>query len=285
MTKRPALLLAAAARRLAVAGVASPQTDARLLLQHATGLSQTQLLTTAGLLPEQIERFEGLLDQRTRGVPVQHLVGHAWFRGLQIAVGPGVFIPRPETELLAQAVIDELAPHEGGVVVELCAGSGAISAAVAAEVPGSRVHAVEREPDAARWLRRNLAASGAQVVVADMADALPQLNGLVDVVVANPPYIPWSQRADLPIEVRDHDPAAALFAEDDGMAAIQVVIEVAARLLRPGGLVAIEHGDDQSPAVLAALQQAGFADATRHQDLAGRPRFATGRAMSGWEGE
>lgn len=285
MTERPAVLLAAAARRLAGAGVSSPQTDARLLLQHAAGMSQTQLLTARELPAEARERFEAMLAQRVQGVPVQHLTGHAWFRGLQIAVGPGVFIPRPETELLAQAVIDELAPRGGGVVVELCAGTGAISAAVAAEVPGSRVHAVEREPDAARWLRRNLTETGAHVIEADMAEALPELDGRVDVVVANPPYIPWSQHDALPVEVRDHDPATALFADEDGMAAIEVVIEVAGRLLRPGGLVAIEHGDDQSPAVLERLRRAGFGDVVGHHDLAGRPRFATGRAMSGWEGE
>lgn len=251
---------------------------------HVTGLSATGLLVAAELDEAAVFGLDELVEARCGGVPVQHLTGRAWFRNVELAVGPGVFIPRPETELVAGAAIAEARRLASPLVVELCAGSGAISAAVLDEAPGVRLVAVEREPEAARWLRRNLP-EHAQVVEADMADALPNLTGRVDVVVANPPYISWADRDDLPVDVRDHDPAAALFAEDEGMAAIRVVIAVAQRLLRPGGLVIIEHGDDQAPAVVAELLQVGLTEATSHRDLTGRARFVTGRSVSGWDGE
>lgn len=281
---RPTAALARASTRLDEAGVASPATDARALLMHATGFTATELLVAAEVDEASVARFDELVERRCRGVPLQHLTGRVWFRNIELAVGPGVFIPRPETELVAQAVIDEARRLASPLVVELCAGSGAISAAVRDEVPGVRLVAVEREPEAAIWLRRNLPAE-AEVIEADMAAPLPHLESHVDVVVANPPYIPWSQSHTLPAEVRDHDPQAALFAEDDGMGAIRVVISVAQRLLRPGGLVVIEHGDDQAPAVLAELEQAGFGLVCAHRDLTGRTRFATGRSMPRWDGE
>ena len=286
MTRRPMSVLTAASARLAEAGAASPMTDARLLLMHAGGLSATQLLTAVAIDDLVAARFDELIAQRATGVPVQHLTGETWFRNVRLAVGPGVFIPRPETELVAGAAIDEARKQQpGSLVVELCAGSGAISAAVCDEAPGARVIAVEKDAQAAQWLRRNLAATSAEVVEADMAAALPDRDAQAAVVVANPPYIPWSQRDGLPVEVREHDPEAALFAEDDGLGAIRVVIAVAHRLLRPGGLVVIEHGDDQGPAVLDELARAGFGDQAGHLDLSGRPRFVTGRRVPGWDGE
>lgn len=291
MNQRPVILLAQASARLAEAGLDCPQADARVLLMHASGLSITQLLTAPDIDDRAAARFDELIAQRAAGIPVQHLTGEAWFRNVRLEVGQGVFIPRPETELVAGAAIDEAsrikAQNKDGapLVVELCAGSGAISAALCDEVPGVRVIAVEKDPAAAHWLRRNLAATSAQVVVADMAEAMPEYGGQVDIVVANPPYIPWSAHDGLPVDVRGHDPALALFAADEGMAAIRVVIEVAGRLLRPGGLVVIEHGDDQGAAALEELRSGGFADGVCHRDLAERSRFVTGRRVPGWDGE
>lgn len=280
MSHRAAVAQGWAQARLRSAGIASPQAEARILLQHVTGLRPTELLVAGELDQAVLARFERLVEQRCTGVPLQHLTGEAWFRGLRLAVGPGVFIPRPETELVAQAAIEHAQRLAAPLVVELCAGSGAISAACVNEVAGVRVIAVEREPAAVAWLRRNLAGTGAEIVQQDMADALPELSAQVDIVVANPPYIPLRQRPELPVEVREHDPAAALFAADDGLAAIKVVAKVAARLLRPGGQVIIEHGDDQGEAATQALTAAGFVGWARHRDLAGRERFVTG-----WRGD
>lgn len=280
MSHRPAVAQGWAQARLRSAGVASPQAEARILLQYVTGLKPTELLVAPELDAELFARFEEIVAERCAGVPLQHLTGEAWFRGTRLLVGPGVFIPRPETELVAQAAIDQARRLPEARVVELCAGSGAISAALVNEVPGVRVIAVEREPAAAEWLNRNLVDSTAVVVQADMSAALPELNGQIDIVVANPPYIPPQQFQELPTEVRDHDPPTALIAENDGMAAIEVVCRVAARLLRPGGLVIIEHGDDQAARAVELLHAAGFVDGARHRDLAGRERFVTG-----WQSE
>lgn len=278
MSPRPVALLATASARLAAAGVPSPAADARILLGHVTGLSPIGLLVATEVDDAARVRFEELVAARCGGVPVQHLTGRAWFRNVELEVGPGVFIPRPETEQVAGAAILGARRIGSPLVVELCAGSGAISAAILDEVPGARLVAVEREAQAAVWLHRNLPGH-AEVIEADMADTPARLNGLVDVVVANPPYVPWSARDQLPVDVRDHDPSAALFADDDGMAAIRVVVAVAERLLRPGGLVVIEHGDDQASAVLSALGAAGFTAATSHRDLAGRARFVTAHSQ------
>lgn len=292
MRLRPAAALSWGSAKLRDAGAGSPQDEVRTLLAHVSGLSAIEMLGSVELDDQTMANFAELIERRCAGIPVQHLTGRAWFRGVELAVGPGVFIPRPETELVAGAVIEEVRGLDSALVVELCAGSGAITAAVADEVPGVRMVAVEREPQALEWLRRNLAPTTAEVVAADMADALPEMDGQAAVVVANPPYLAWSARDELPLDVRDHDPAAALFADEEGLAAIKVVARVAWRLLRPGGLVVIEHGDDQGAAVRAIATQAGFVDGQTHQDLAGRDRFVTARknrgqstAMSGWEGE
>ncbi len=265
-----------ASARLRACGVASPQAEARTLLAHITGLGATELLL-AEIDQDAVTRLEELVGRRCAGEPLQHLTGRSWFRNVELLVGPGVFIPRPETELVAGAAIADALTRSTPLVVELCAGSGAISAAIVDEVPDATVIAVEREDRAAQWTRRNLDDRGVRVVQQDMADALPELDGLVDIVVANPPYIPWSQRHLLPVEVREHDPEAALFADDEGLAAIRIVAVVAGRLLAPGGFVVIEHGDDQGVAASQILSEAGFTDVRSQQDLAGRDRFVTAR--------
>lgn len=282
---RPGAVLRAGASVLAAAGLPSPEADARTLLMHAGRLSATGLVTARSIDADVQERFHELIAGRASGLPVQYLTGEAWFRRVRLEVGPGVFIPRPETELVAGAAIDEAKRHPGSLAVELCAGSGAISAAILDEAPLTRVIAVEKDPVAALWLRRNLAGSSAEIVEADMAEALPEESGQAAVVVANPPYVPLSQRPELPIDVRRHDPEMALFASDNGLAAIRVVIKQAARLLRPDGLVVIEHGDDQQPAVLDELRLGHFTEVAGHADLAERPRFVTGRRVPGWDGE
>lgn len=273
-------LITLAAEKLAACQIPSPQVDARLLAQYLLGTDQLGLLTAPEPAPEQIADYADLIARRAKYEPVQLIMGWAPFRGLKIEVGEGVFIPRPETELVAQAGLDALAKLDRpGKVAELCAGSGAISAAILAERPGVKLWAVEKYEAAAGWTRRTVEPRGGQVVVADMAAALAEHNASFDLVIANPPYIPESDLNELPVEVVDHDPHTALFSPDDGFADIAVVIKTARRLLKPGGYVVIEHGDDQQPRVLAMLAAAGFSETNGEADLAGRPRYVTGRLV------
>jgi release factor glutamine methyltransferase len=202
------------------------------------------------------------------------------FRHIEVAVGPGVFIPRPETELVAGAAIAEA--HAAGpgrpVVVDLCAGSGAIALAVADEVPRAVVHAVERSAQAYGWLVRNVRGTSVRAHRADVAAALPELDGSVDVVVSNPPYVPEADRPRMDRETLEHDPAEALWGGGpDGLDVPRAVIAAAARLLRPGGLLVVEHADRQGDAVRAHLGEGCWDNVATHRDLAGRDRFATAR--------
>jgi release factor glutamine methyltransferase len=217
-------------------------------------------------------------------VPLQHLTGRAPFRHLELAVGPGVFVPRPETEQLAGWAIGRLAGLHAPVVVDLGSGSGALALAIAQEVPDARVTAVERDPDAIEWTRHNAAARAAAgdrpvpVVLGDMTDGglLGELDGRVDLVVSNPPYVP--DDAVLPREVAEHDPPLALWGGPDGLDVVRALLDTAARLLRPGGELGIEHADQQGAALPAVVRaHGGFADVEDHPDLAGRPRFTTAR--------
>jgi release factor glutamine methyltransferase len=262
------------ARRLAAAGVASPDYDARALLAHVLGIGIGRLVTASTLTPEQQARYEHLIEERAARVPLQHLTGVAGFRRLELAVGPGVFVPRPETEVLVQWGLDQLAGVTDPVVVDLCSGSGAIALSVADELPGATVYAVEREAEACAWAERNITGTDVRLVCADIAAALPDLDGTVDLVLANPPYIP--DGAGVEREVAEHDPAAALWGGPDGLDTVRVVIATAGRLLRPGGSVGIEHADLQGESVPALLRRmAGWQQVADHRDLAGRPRFAT----------
>ncbi len=265
--------LVAAAERLAAAGVPSPRHDAEELLAHAHGVERRDLwrLTAVG------EAFWPLVERRCRREPLQHVVGRAWFRHVSLAVGPGVFTPRPETELVAGAAIEEARRRPAPVVVDLCTGSGAIALSLADEVPAARVHAVELGGAAHAWAARNLAGSGVDLRHGDMDGAFPELDGTVDVVVSNPPYIPLGAVVRDP-EVLEHDPPLALWSGEDGLDALRVVERTAARLLRPGGLLVAEHADLQGEAAPAVLAAAGrWADVADHDDLAGRPRYVTGR--------
>jgi release factor glutamine methyltransferase len=277
--------VAAAAAQLAGAGVGSPEHDAAELLAHLLGTTRSGLALVEDVDEEARARFEELVARRAARTPLQHLTGTAGFRYAELAVGPGVFVPRPETELLAGWAIEHAAtlasdPAAGRapVVVDLCTGSGAIALSVATEVPGAEVHAVELDRDAFAWASRNLAGSGVDLREGDMAEAFPDLDGTVDVVVCNPPYIPLTEYAGVAPEARDHDPELALWSGEDGLDAIRVLERVAARLLRPGGLVGCEHADlqgESAPAVFAASGR--WVDVRDHRDLAGRPRYLTAR--------
>jgi len=273
-------LLEESAATLEQAGVASPRHDAEVLLSHVTGMPRALLTLTARVDDVQRRTYLEMIAARARRVPLQHITGTAAFRYVDLEVGPGVFVPRPETELLAGWAIDSArAVLEQGrvpVVVELCAGSGAISLSVVHEVPEARVHAVELDEAAYGWALRNLDGTGVDLRRGDMAEAFPELDGEVDVVVVNPPYIPLDAWESVAPEARDHDPDLALWSGDDGLDAMRVVEQVAWRLLRSGGVVGAEHADAQgesAPAVFTAR----WAEVRDHRDLADRPRYVTAR--------
>jgi release factor glutamine methyltransferase len=285
--------LGAAQRQLLDAGVPSPAADAQLLAAHALGVERRELTRRIVLGYElkdaESARLRSLLEQRAERVPLQHLTGLTGFRNLELAVGPGVFIPRVETELSAGlAVAAATALVEAGdepLVVDLCTGSGAIALAVADEVPQARVVAVELDPAAVAWAARNVERLGlgdrvdlraGDAVRAD-THVLAEFVGQVDVLVANPPYIPPDAEPTEP-EVRDHDPALALYGGgDDGLATARGVIAAAARLLRPGGVFVMEHGDQQGASTRALLAGPQWTDVATQRDLAGRDRALTAR--------
>lgn len=269
-------VVAALARRL------GSSAEARTLLAHVLAVDPSRLLLAEAPDAAQRATLDDLVERRLGGVPLQHLTGQAPFRTVTLAVGPGVFIPRPETEVMTGWALERLAEvaqtRPEPVVVELCAGSGAITAALAAEGAPARLHAVELSPDAGPYLQRNLAGTDADVRLGDMADAFADLDGTVDLVVANPPYVPLQHWADVPAEVRDHDPLLALVSGTDGLDAMRVVADVAARLLRPGGRVCAEHAEVQhadAPAIFT--RHGGFDQVADHVDLNDRPRFVTAR--------
>jgi release factor glutamine methyltransferase len=251
--------------------VPSARHDAEVLAAHSLGVRRGDLWRYDEAGPE----FAAYVDRRARREPLQHITGTAPFRHLELAVGPGVFVPRPETEVVVDAVLERLAALARPRVVDLCTGSGAIALAVATEAPGSEVFAVEADPDAHAWAVRNCTGSTVDLRLGDMADAFPELDSTVDVVVSNPPYIPLGAVIRDP-EVASHDPALALWSGDDGLDAVRVVERVAARLLHPGGAVVVEHADLQGVSAPAVFTGAGrWSDVRDHQDLAGRDRFLT----------
>ena len=267
--------LAAGARRLREAGVPSPDVDAAQLLARVLAVPRTRLELGDAMPPSAAAAFDAAIRRRARREPLQHIVGDAPFRRVLVPVGPGVFVPRPETELLVDAVLPALARLPDPVVVDLCSGSGALALAIRDEVPGAAVYAVENDPAALGWLRRNTAGAGIEVVAGDVTDTglLAGLRGDVDAVLSNPPYVP----AATPVapEVRA-DPASAVFAGADGLAVIPAVLARAAELLRAGGVLAIEHDETQPRAVTGLLARAGtWTEIADHPDLTGRSRYAT----------
>lgn len=310
-------MLVDAERRLAGVGIPSPPVDAAEIMAFALGTTRNRLFLQDEVTPEQRVHIEQLLTRRLTRTPLQHLLGSTGFRHIEVEVGPGVFIPRPETELVTEAAVRELALQPVGerIAVDLCAGSGAIAISLGLEVEGSRIHAVELSDEAIGWTRRNVdshqsrlsaVGSGVEVVhddvavVADAGHALSRLAGRVAVVIANPPYIPDHMIPREP-EVRDHEPAMALYGGDDGLDVVRALLRTAAILLRPDGLLVIEHADVQGsaagprgvPGVVTAMTVDGtlatqvplpvgakvFRSVTDRIDLNGLPRFTLARRV------
>ncbi|HEY2522406.1 MAG TPA: peptide chain release factor N(5)-glutamine methyltransferase [Streptosporangiaceae bacterium] len=281
--------IALAAARLAESGVESPRAEAELIAAHVHGVKRTELHRVPD--PAFDARFWEAISRRSAREPLQHITGLAYFRYLELEVGPGVFVPRPETEVMTGWAIDRLRAMDVAepVVADLGTGSGAIALAIAQEVPRARVHAVEADPLARPWTERNIERLAAAAPYTkgrltlhggDFADSLHELDGHVDLVVSNPPYIPVG--ATVPPEVGEYDPPAALWSGQDGLDSIRTVERVARRLLRPGGLLAVEHGAPQGAAVYWVFpEEAGWRDTRNHKDLARRDRFVT--AM--WPGD
>ncbi|MDX6254986.1 MAG: release factor glutamine methyltransferase [Frankiales bacterium] len=266
--------IAAAAGRLAAAGVDSPRHDAEELAAHVLGVRRGALPTLASI---DAAAYEPLVARRVDREPLQHLTGVTGFRYLELLVGPGALVPRPETELVAGAAVEAARELPAAVVVDLGTGTGAIALAVAAEVPGSVVHAVEPDPAALAWAARNVEATGHRVTLhlSTAAEALPELAGKVDVVVSNPPYLP--DGTDVGPEVA-HDPDLALWGGPDGLTVVREVVAAAAILLRPGGVMVVEH-DQRHAAVVRSLlaDSPSWTGELTHRDLTGRERFVTAR--------
>lgn len=280
-----------AAVQLREAGIETPEHDAKLLLAEAAGVElrdvDKALLMGEELgTAEQLARFQSMLARRAKREPLQYITGHAPFRYLDLKVGLGVFIPRPETETVVQAGLDWLTEH-GMIhprVVDLCAGSGAIGLSVVSEVPGSQVWAVELSPNTAEWTNKNLAetakrypsiASNYQLEIADATSlaTLAQLDGTIDIVITNPPYVPESDVPEQP-EVRDWDPELALYGGSmDGTLIPERIIERAYRLLKPGGALVMEHDVTQGDRLVAYAKAAGFTIASTGRDWTGRDRY------------
>ena len=281
--------IAVASSRLAEAGVDSPRSDAEQIAAHVHGVPRTELhrVKDAEFNPQ----FWDEIARREAREPLQHITGHAYFRYLDLEVGPGVFVPRPETEVMTGWAIAKLRDMNVAepVVADLGTGSGAIALAIGQEVPRARVHAVEADPLARAWAERNITryvetapytAGRVMLHAGDFSEVLGELDGTVDLVISNPPYIPVG--ASVPPEVGEYDPPAALWSGADGLNAIRAVERSARRLLRPGGLVAVEHGAQQGAAVYWVFpEESGWRDTRNNKDLAGRDRFVT----SAWSGE
>ncbi len=265
----------AVADRLAPAGVASPRGDAEQLVAAAAGVPRGGLVL-AELDAAAAARLEAMTERRAAREPLQHILGTAAFRHLELAVGPGVFVPRPETEQVVEVALGRLRGlRSRPVVVDLCTGSGAIALAIAQEYPSARVTAVEADTDALAWAQRNLAATGLPVrlVHAAAAAALPDLDGHADLVISNPPYL--ISGLALEPEVGEHDPPAALWGGGlDGLDVVREVEAAAWRLLRPGGVVVVEHGDDQGESAHAVFRSR-WSGVEPGSDLAGRARWVT----------
>ena len=279
---------------LTQAGVSSPRHDAEALASYALGAERSAVRTWLALgvsiNAEQVSQIQALVERRASREPLQHITGSTGFARIDLLVGPGVFVPRPESELLVERALVEVqsivATGQVPVVVDLCSGSGAIGLAVAHECSTAQLHSVELDDDAFLWLQRNVEALnlGARVQAyhADATAALPDLTGRIDVVVCNPPYVPLDATIRDP-EAARFDPPMALWGGIDGLDVIRGIEANAARLLKPGGLLIIEHADVQGEALPLLLMsryqddQRVWTDVMDQRDLADRPRFTVAR--------
>lgn len=277
------LALESAAATFEKAGIESALVDAEILLGHLLNLTRGELQSKV-ITDEEfslVEEFEALVAKRAERFPLQHITGVAYFRRLALKVGPGVFIPRPETEVVTQIAVDALKASGSAepIAVDLATGSGAIALSLAVEVPNAKVFAIELSEEALKYTTQNFAelAPDAVLVQGDLADAFPELNGTVDVLVSNPPYIPDEMIPIYP-EVHLHDPSLALYGGADGLDVVRKVEEAARRLLRSGGSLIIEHADMQGEAVRELLLASGWRQVRTHRDLVGRDRATTALA-------
>ncbi len=275
--------LQSATESFAKAGIESAAADAEILLAHLLNISRGELQAKAFTDAEfsETESYTNLVAKRAQRIPLQHLTGVAHFRRLTLKVGPGVFVPRPETEVVTQLAVDALRAvgNESPIAVDLATGSGAIALSLAVEVPNAKVFAIELSEDALEYTRVNFAelAPEAVLVQGDLVDAFPELNGTVDVLVSNPPYIPDEMIPIYP-EVHLHDPSLALYGGADGLDVVRNVDSAAKRLLRSGGTLIIEHADMQGEAVRELLLASGWIQVRTHKDLVGRDRATTALA-------
>jgi release factor glutamine methyltransferase len=269
--------------RLSTAGIADARVDAELLAAHVLGVPRGAVEAAAVrgdlLAAPDAARLDALVARRATREPLQHLTGTAPFRHLELRVGPGVFVPRPETEMVAQLAIDALsaAASAAPIAVDLGTGSGAIALSLATEVPHARVFAAENSVDAFVWTKENfalVAPGNAELAFIDLERAFPELDGRVSVVASNPPYVPDAAIPRDP-EVRFFDPPAALYGGADGLDVVRVVSRVGLRLAHPGGTIVIEHGEWQGAAVRDLLTADGWRAASTHPDLTMRDRATT----------
>jgi release factor glutamine methyltransferase len=270
------------ARRCLGVSVESPQVDAEVLVTHVLGRSRAELYGRSDhpLSAQEAGRLEELVTRRAGGEPLQYLTGHQAFRRLDLAVGPGVLVPRPETELVVEHALERIAGVASPVVVDVGTGSGAIALSIGVERPDATVWATEVSAEAATWARRNLERVGAAnvtIVEGDLLSPLPAtLRGAVDLVVANPPYLAAAQLAGVAADVRDHEPLVATVSGPSGLEVPARVVEEALAWIRPGGWLVMETWPGQA-ADLLALLSARYAEAAVHPDLTGSLRIAEGR--------
>lgn len=276
-----AAVVRTAAQRLADVGVPDPLVDAELLAGHILGRRrgevQAAIVRGDGIDDAAMSALDEAVTRRAAREPLQHITGTAPFRHLELAVGPGVFVPRPETETVVQYAIDALlsSPESAPVGIDLGTGSGAIALAMATEVPHARIFAAELSEDAHAWASRNVAGvENLTLVLSDLGEAFPELDGTASVVISNPPYVPDAAIPRDP-EVRLFDPAMALYGGEDGLDIVRVLSSRALRLLRPGGLLVIEHGELQGESIRDLLTADGWRAPATHRDLTLRDRTTT----------
>lgn len=281
-------VLRASLQTLTDAGVESPEADIKFMMCAVLDVEpaqiEVQFALNKSITSQQNKQFDAMLVRRAGREPLQHILGRAWFRHLTLEVGSGVFVPRPETELLAGMAIDFLRSlvDPQPIAVDLGTGSGAIALAMATEVPHARVVAIEKSDEAFPWTKRNfesIAAENAQLVHgdltgADLLTAFPELHGQVAVIVSNPPYIP-TNAIPRDIEVQLHDPEIALYGGEDGLDIIREIAQIGRVLGRPGAQLMLEHGELQGQSIRSILSDAGWRAVATHRDLVGRDRYTT----------
>jgi release factor glutamine methyltransferase len=272
-------LLSESSSKLKEAGVISATVDAELIACFCLGISRSELslmvATNQEFPQESLDKFQLALARRVARQPLQHITGTAPFRHLELKVGPGVFTPRPETEQVVGFAMEKIANLQSPVIIDLCSGSGAIAISLATEVLGSKVFAVEKSEEAFDYLLQNAATYGLSednLRNEDLQDSLTELDGQVDLVISNPPYIP-NDAIPIDLEVQIHEPKMSLYGGVDGLDVIRQISIRAKKLLKSGGLLVLEHADSQSNAIGKLLLAGGWLEIEARADLAGKERM------------